>query len=381
MNIKHIYWRVQSKYYKICGQLLRWLPVKHNKIVLNNFHGRGYGDSPKYIAEEIIRQKLPYDLVWLVADVNMEFPPEIRIVKLQSVRASYELSTAKIIISNVKVALPYHKKHSQFYIQTWHGSMAFKAIEKDAIEKLRPEYVRESMADSKIIDLFLSCNSIQTQEIRDCFWYDGEIFECGSPRNDMLYQSIQYRDKIKQQLGFSSETKIVLYAPTFRDDFRMDVYDLDLTRLRSCLCNKMGGDWRVLVRIHPNVMEQNIVKIDSHSMDVTSYPDMQELLLISDVLITDYSTTIYDTIIMHKVLFLYAPDLADYKENRGLNSVYFRLPTQVNQTNEELLDYIVNFDEIAYQQRLDSFLDSVRIYDDGNASKRVVDRIQTLEQK
>lgn len=116
-------------------------------------------------------------------------------------------------------------------------------------------------------------------------------------------------------------------------------------------------------------------------MDVTSYPDMQELLLISDVLITDYSTTIYDTIIMHKILFLYAPDLADYKENRGLNSVYFRLPAQVNQTNEELLDDIVNFDEIAYQQHLDSFLDSVHIYDDGNASKRVVDRIRTLLQK
>ena len=132
MNFKHLYWRLQSKYIKICGGFLRWLPVNRHKIVLNNFQGRGYGDSPKYIAEEIIRQKLPDDLVWLVADLNMELPSGIRKVKLQSVRASYELSTAKVIISNVKVALPYHKKRSQFYIQTWHGSMAFKAIEKDA---------------------------------------------------------------------------------------------------------------------------------------------------------------------------------------------------------------------------------------------------------
>ena len=156
MNIKHLYWRVQSKYYKVSGQLLRWLPVKHNKIVLNNFHGFGYGDSPKYIAEEIIRQKLPYDLVWLVADMSMEFPPEVRKVKMQSVHASYELSTAKIIISNVKVALPYHKKRSQFYIQTWHGSMAFKAIEADAQDKLEPNYLKETKEDYRKMGSFIN---------------------------------------------------------------------------------------------------------------------------------------------------------------------------------------------------------------------------------
>ena len=378
MKLDHLYWRTQSKFYKICGELFHWLPENRKKIVFDNFFGHGFGDSPKYIAEEIIRRDLKYDLVWIVSDLNMEVPPQVRKVKLLSIRTTYELSTAKIIVSNVKVNLPYHKKSSQYYIQTWHGSMAFKSIEKAAQDKLRPEYVRESMADSKHIDLFLSCNSIQTQEIRDCFWYDGEIFECGSPRNDMLYQSVQYKDKIKQHLGISPETKIMLYAPTFRDDFRMDVYNLDLARLHSCLCNKMGGDWRVLVRIHPNVMEKNIVKVDSHSMDVTSYPDMQELLLISDVLITDYSTTIYDTIIMHKILFLYAPDIVDYKKNRGLNPIYFRLPTQVCQMNEDLLDYIYRFDRVAYQQRLDDFLCSVRIFDDGNASKRVVDKINTV---
>ena len=107
MNTRHLYWRFQSKFNKICGQLLRWLPVKRDKIVFNNFQGKGYGDSPKFIAEEILRRKLPYDLVWLVNDMTMEFPQGIRKVSLQSVRASYELSTAKVIISNVKVALPY----------------------------------------------------------------------------------------------------------------------------------------------------------------------------------------------------------------------------------------------------------------------------------
>ena len=169
LNYRHIYWRLQSKYYKIWGRLLRWLPVNRKKIVFNNFRGHGYGDSPKYIAEEIIRRKLPYDLVWLVDDMNMDFPPQIRKVSLQSIRTSYELSTARMIISNVKVSLPYHKKKNQYYIQTWHGSVAFKAIEADAKDKLKPQYLKETMEDSKLIDLFLSCNSIQTKEIQTCF--------------------------------------------------------------------------------------------------------------------------------------------------------------------------------------------------------------------
>lgn len=378
MNYKHLYWRAQSKYYKIWGSLLSWLPVKKNKIVFNNFRGHGYGDSPKYIAEEIIRQGLKYDMVWLVDDLNLEFPPQIRKVSLSSIRTSYELSTAKVIISNVKVSLPYHKKRNQYYIQTWHGSMAFKAIEKDAQEKLRPQYLKETIADSKIIDLFLSCNSIQTKEIQTAFWYDGDIFECGSPRNDMLYKPLYYKDNVKKSLGLSPETKVVLYAPTFRDDYRTDVYNLDLARLIDTLCTNLGGDWRVLVRLHPNVMDKNIIKLCQNSIDVTSYPDMQELLLISDVLITDYSTTIYDAIIMRKKVFLYAPDLADYKDNRGLKPVYFSLPTRVNQTNDELIEYIRIFDETGYQRQLEEFLATFRVFDDGNASKRVVDKINAI---
>lgn len=380
MNIKHIYWRAQSKFYKVSGQLLRWLPVKRNKIVLNNFHGFGYGDSPKYIAEEIICQNLPYDLVWLVGDMNMAFPPQIRKVKLQSVRASYELSTAKIIISNVKVALPYHKKRSQFYIQTWHGSMAFKAIEADAQDKLKPYYLKETKADSKLINLFLSSNSIQTQEIQTCFWYDGEIFECGSPRNDMLYKPQYYQEKIKAQLGITGK-KLVLYAPTFRDDHRNDVYNLDMDRLKTYLDEHFGNDWHILVRLHPNVMNKNLFGNKSYITDVTLYPDMQELLLISDVLITDYSTIIYDMAIMRKVILLYAPDLADYKTNRGLKPVYFKLPTRINQNNEELLEYIGSFDVSKYRHELDEFLGTIKIFDDGKASERVVDKINSVIKK
>ena len=169
----------------------------------------------------------------------------------------------------------------------------------------------------------------------------------------------------------------MLYAPTFRDDHRTDVYNLNLNDLRTKLCECLGGDWCVLVRLHPNIREK-LFTTTHGIIDATSYPDMQELLLVSDVLITDYSSTIYDAAIMRKIILLYAPDLDDYKENRGLKPVYFNFPTRINRSNEELLDYISHFDLNNYQNDLEDFLSGIQIFDDGNASKRVVDRIESI---
>ena len=175
-----------------------------------------------------------------------------------------------------------------------------------------------------------------------------------------------------------SATKVVLYAPTFRDDFRTDVYNLDLALVSKSLSDRLGGEWRILVRLHPNVMKENIVKLTPDSIDVTSYPDMQELLLVADVLITDYSTIIYDMAIMRKLILLYAPDLDDYKNNRGLKPIYFNLPSRINQSNDELMEYICRLDLDEYKKRLDEFLSHVQIFDDGKASQRVVERIKSV---
>ena len=126
------------------------------------------------------------------------------------------------------------------------------------------------------------------------------------------------------------------------------------------------------------VMKENIVKLTPDSIDVTSYPDMQELLLVADVLITDYSTIIYDMAIMRKVILLYAPDLDDYKNNRGLKPIYFNLPSRINQSNDELMEYICRLDLDEYKKRLDEFLSHVQIFDDGKASQRVVERIKSV---
>ena len=179
MKLKYIFGQ-------IVNNILAVLP-KRNKIVFVNFLGRGYGDSPKYIAEEIMRQSLPCDLVWLVYDMNDFFPDGIRKVKFYSLKSRYELSTARIIISNTKARLPYSKKKTQYYIQTWHGGFGVKYIEKDIEQFLPDDYVRDSKYDSSITDLILSGSDFQTQVIKNSFWYDGEIFMKGIPRNDIFF--------------------------------------------------------------------------------------------------------------------------------------------------------------------------------------------------
>ncbi len=375
MKWKSAYWRLESKFYKICGGFLRWLPIQSRKIVLNNFYGKGYGDSPKYIAEEIIRQKLPYDLVWLADNFDSQVSPIIRKVKLHSLQASYELSTAKVIISNVKVKLPYYKKNNQFYLQTWHGSVAFKAIEADAQDKLDINYVKESKADSKLINLFLSSNSIQTYEIKNSFWYDGEILESGSPRNDIFFAPKDIVRSIKLRMGIPDKNKIILYAPTFRDSQRVDVFNIDLRNLKESLDVNTEDNWHIIIRLHPNIQDLVCFGEKPFVTDMTHYPDMQEILLISDALVTDYSTIIYDMAIMHKPIFLYAPDIDDYKGDRGLKPIYFDIPTRICTTNDELISYVRNFNYINYQRNLLNFLSKIEVYDDGHASERVVDRI------
>ena len=366
---------------QLINNVMAVLP-KRNKIVFINFLGRGSGDSPKYIAEEILRQSLPYDLVWLVYDMNDNFPNGIRKVKFYSLKSRYELSTARVIISNTKARLPYSKKKSQYYIQTWHGGFGVKYIEKDIEQFLPDDYVQDSKYDSSITDLILSGSDFQTQVIKDSFWYDGEIFKKGIPRNDIFFNySPGAISKLKKLYGFEEETKIVIYAPTFRRNGNVDVYQLDAQKLLQTLRKKTGDVWKLIIRLHPSIAgKSSMFHYDNDVIDGSSYADSQELLVLSDLLITDFSSMMMDFAIMRKPVFLFILDLEDYiKDAGGVRPIFFNLPFPMGRSNEELNKIIGDFDLNAYQDRLDSFMHKYfRSYDDGHASEYVVERIKKV---
>lgn len=355
---------------------LKIVPIKRNKIIFNNFRGRGYGDNPKYIADEILRRGGKYDLVWMVNDIKEQMPAGIRVVLANSRMGRYELATARIIVCDVKNALVFKKKKRQYYIQTWHGSFGLKYIEKDAQDKLSEGYINRTIADSKNIDLLLSSSNWQTEEYKRAFWYEGEILEKGFPRNDVLFNITGKKiNQIKESLNIPFNKKICLYGPTFRNGHSTDVYNINIDNVKQELQNITKEEWVILVRLHPNITSYSRLFRESDFIDVTSYPDGQEILAISDILITDYSSNMIDFILMNKPVFLYSPDIEEYKNKRGLKPVYFHLPFPLCQNNEELLKAIREFKNENYRKELNIFRNQYKSYDQGNASEIVVNRI------
>lgn len=359
--------------------LFKFLPLR-KKVVFANFNGRGFGDNPKYIANEILRQNLNWKLVWLASDNSIPFPSCIKVVKFYSIKAIFELSTAKVIINNVKNGLPYIKRQSQYYIQTWHGSFPLKYIEKESEDLLGKDYVSKSQRDSEITDLLLSSCKSDTEIYKNAFWFKGEIMEKGIPRND-IYFTAKDKDKIniKNSIGIKNNQKIVMYAPTFRDDGDIDCYNLDYNLLLRSL-NSKDESWTLLIRMHPNVKDYLLPQIHKRAiMDVSKYPDPQKLVLISDLIITDYSSIIFDATLNRTPVILFSCDLDKYKKERGLRPIFFDLPFPYCDTMKKLIGVVEYFNAGLYWERVDLFMKTkVQSFDDGHASERVVERIKEV---
>ncbi|CAN7592824.1 CDP-glycerol glycerophosphotransferase family protein [Rossellomorea sp. LjRoot5] len=364
--------------------LFNLLPIKNNKIFLFSYYGAQYGDNPKYISEYIKEHdhQSTYDIVWAFTDLDStKHITNIRKVKMMSLRYFYELCTSKIIITNFRTTDYFIKRKNQYYIQTWHSSLRLKQIEKDAETVLPPHYVEMAKRDSKKCDLLLSGCRYSTEIFKRAFWYEGEIFESGIPRNDVLLRSNQDKVKaIKYQYNLSVDTKVLLYAPTFRKDHSLDVYDLEYESLIKAAKKKFGGDWVVLVKLHPHLLSKSNQMVQQKNViDVTAYNDIQELLLISDVLISDYSSLMFDYSLTNRPCFLYVPDVKQYLEKE--RSFYFNLkelPFISAQSNADLVRKIELFDERTYKQEVQAFLSTIGSYERGISSKLLFNKINEV---
>jgi CDP-glycerol glycerophosphotransferase len=366
--------------------LFRIFPIKKNKIFIQNFNGKGYGDNPKYIVEEILRQSLSYDLVWAVKKPSTNdwppimasyFPSKVRIVPYKTIRAIYEEVTAKIWIDNCRKQYYVQKRPEQFYIQTWHGMIGPKKMEKDVENELDPYYVRQAKHDSKLIDIFLSNGEYASNLIKSSFWYRGEILESGYPRSDIhIDQSNEIKHKIHKFFKLDKDIKIILYAPTFRNNFDKKTYNIDYKNILNAMQKNTNKDWIFLIRLHPNISEKaELFTYNKNILNASYYNDIQELMLASDILITDYSDCMCDFSLMKKPVFLYINDYNEYRIERSFYYDFFTLPFPTAFSTEELLKKILDFNQINYIQVLEEFHHQLMVMDDGNASKRVVDRI------
>ena len=361
---------------KICWNIFIHFPLDRKKVVFSNFNGGGYGDNPKFIAQEFLKRNLGWKLYWVSAS-NYDLPQGLTPVRPNTISFARHMATAGTWIDDTRKLYYFKKRPGQFYIQTWHGGLGLKKVEKDCEEALSKEYVAYAKIDSKNMDLLLACCRWESESYREAFWYDGPILEKGIPKNDIYFADpAPYIRTVHQHFGLPEGTKLALYAPTYRDSRKTDMYNLDYSQLLSTLEKRFGGSWAVLVRMHPNVSYKDYpLTYTDRILNASPYENMQELLVASDIIISDYSGCAFDFPMIGKPGFLYAED---YEEMKRTKDYYFQLeelPFTLALTNEQLMEQIEHFDEKDYQKRCKEFCDMLGFYDDGHASKAVVDLI------
>ena len=379
-----------ASYYSGVGALLagfwRLFPLKRKTLVFSNFRGFGFGDHQKYIVQELLRRGGSYDLVWLAEDVDRvreEVPSGVRVVRYSSVAAMRELSTARLWCMNQSlnhfIFRGLRKRKGQTYVQTYHGSLGIKRIGGDRARQgeLRL-WERPLRYDASMTDYLIANSTWEAEEVyRTRFYGCGDVKVVGHPRNDIFFRdNAAERRNVWSHYGLSQETRLVFYAPTHRANHSRSTYLHDAELLRSSCERRFGGNWRVMIRRHPNMARYAADADMPGALDVTAYPDMQELLVAADVLISDYSSCMFDFMLTRRPVFVFAPDEAEYARIQGFYYPLSATPFPIATTEAELAEKIAAFDETAHRMGVEAFLKEKGCVEDGRATERVVDLIE-----
>lgn len=363
--------------------------IDNKKIMFITFQGN-YNCNQKFIVEEIIKRKIPFKMVWAARLVNLsdldQYPKELKIVRRNSFKFYKELASSKIIFDNSTsfAFMNLKKRKGQIVLQTWHGSMGFKRLDPGSVNDRK--WVRKAKVTGEVTDYCITNSKFEEEVFKESYWPKTEFLKYGHTRNDCLFNKNNefdiYTKKVKDFYKIKDDVKICIYAPTFRDNYSFESYDLDYIKLHDALVKRFGGKWCILVRFHFRLRNFKIPKkYVNNVINATDYNDMQELLCAGDVGITDYSSWMCDYVLTRRPGFLFATDIQKYiDDERGFYYPLSTTPFPVANNNDELVDKIVNFDDKKYQKEVDKFLKDRGCYEKGNASKRVVDYLIKLSE-
>ncbi len=349
-------------------------------IVYVAFRGH-FADSPRALYEGILERGVDATHTWLSAPhTQAGFPADVTTAEFGSPESIAALESADLVVSNDHIPLDWEKSPGTTYVQTWHGT-PLKRIHNDVLwaPEGRLAYLEHDIARW---DLLLSPNAASTPRLRKAFGYRGAIHETGLPRNDLLSspQRDAVRAQVRADLGIADGQTAVLYTPTWRDDlvfkkagsqdfeFAIDLEDFE---------RRLGGDHVLLLRLHNMVMDRLEITEGSAVRDVCGHPDIRDLYLAADVLVTDYSSTMFDFAITGKPVLFYTYDLDYFRDE--LRGFYFDLdevaPTPLFRTSEELIAALADVDRLAAGTagRYARFRDTFCALEDGRATQRVLD--------
>jgi CDP-glycerol glycerophosphotransferase len=307
----------------------------------------------------------------------------------ESSREHHEaLARARYVVSNDHFPEWFSRRDDQVCLQTWHGTPLKRlGFDVSAMQKTKRRFETHWDEHVRNWQYVISPNRFSTPILRRAYGIEGEMLETGYPRIDVLARPDrdELGRRLRERLGVPEGVRTVLYAPTYRDQvidrrgrYRMDLH-LDIDRLRDAV----GRDTVILFRKHHYVADPVPVTADGFVRDVSSYHDGTELMLAADVLVTDYSSMMFDFANTGRPMLFFTYDLDAYRDE--IRGFYFdfleQAPGPLLRTSEELAEALVGLDAVRaeYARRYEEFVAAFCELDDGGASARVVERVFGLD--
>ena len=361
--------------------------LNENMVFFESFLGKSYSGNPKYIYETMLEMGLDkkYTFVWAYSGENKDLIPGNPIIVDRYKAGDYYkyLAQAKYWVNNI--IFPIHKKRQgNVYLQTWHGTplkkLGFDITIPGPEVDGRPNFYSES----RNWDYLISSNEYSSEIFERAFKFNKEFLEVGYPINDIFFRdNAELIDNLKSKFNISKDKKIILYAPTWRDDEQNESWEhyfnieIDLKRLFM----EFKDEYVVLLKMHHLISENLTIdkELQDFAIDLSDYEDIQELYLLSDILITDYSSVFFDYAHLKKPILFFTPDLNNYIENiRGLYlNMKKELPGPIIKDNNELINTIRNIDNVKkeYEERYDEFYERFCSLCDGTSAKKIIKQV------
>ena len=363
-----------------CG--IRWLLMRlfslcpmRDAAIFTSFSGKSYSDSPKAISKQLHALAPDVSIIWLFSDPNqkkMLLPECAKAIKIHSIAALHAMATAKIWVDNMPQQDYVYKRNSTRYVQTWHGDRGFKRMLHDA-----PDHPQNRILKEKTIcDAMVSGSTFCEGTYRTGFLYDGEILRYGSPRNDVLmHADPDVVIEIRRKTGVKEDQKVLLYAPTMRNASRragikQPIQPIDIPEALDTL----GSDWLCLVRAHSTQLGLGNLPDDPRVIDVSDYEDMADILQITDLLITDYSSSAGDFALTGRPIILFQEDREGFAQSE--RTFYFDIgasPYVVVNDQQSLIAHLQTLTPEAAKTNDDEILAFYGAYETGHAARAVAE--------
>ncbi|MFJ4502320.1 CDP-glycerol glycerophosphotransferase family protein [Streptomyces sp. NPDC088864] len=350
----------------------------------STFDGRQYSDSPRAVYEELVRRGTEVEHLWVVRDQQAVIPEGATAVEHGSAAWHDALARSRYIVTNTQLPEWFVRREDQTVVQTWHGTPLKRiGLELAGTVQANAAYIATLADRAKQWNFLVSPNTYSTPVLRRSFGFEGEVLECGYPRNDIFHapDRAKVAAAVREKLGIPAGKRVVLYAPTWREDQRLGGgrYALGLQLDLAAAERELGEDTVLLVRRHYMVTDRLPDSGTGFVKDVSRYPDVGELMLISDALVTDYSSLMFDFAQTGRPMLFHTYDLEHYRDTlRGFSFDFeSRAPGPLIPESDDLIAALRDPEKAiaghakAYEQFRHDFCD----LDDGRATARVVDRM------